>query len=85
MVECVPGYVAEGLLWSRQRLVEIASAAERHISAMRLAVLFLYRRFAPVVSDKTEHRRCRFLFDKQVVSDSSFAVGTVAVTRVCTV
>jgi hypothetical protein len=58
-------------------LVETAGAAERHISAVRLAVLFLYRRFAPVVSDKTEHERSRFLSGKQVVPDCSFAVDTL--------
>jgi hypothetical protein len=62
-------------------LVETAGAAERHISAVRLAVLFVYRRFAPVVSDKTDHQRCRFLSGKQAVSDCSFAVETLIGTR----
>jgi hypothetical protein len=81
MGECGSGYLAEGLLWTRQQLVETASAAERHISALRFTVLFVSRRFAPAVSDKTEHQRCRFLSGKQAVSDCSFAVKTLTGTR----
>jgi hypothetical protein len=43
--------------------------------------MFVYRRFAPVVSDITGHQRCRFLSGKQVVSDCSFAVETLSGTR----
>jgi hypothetical protein len=55
MGECGLGYPAEGLLLTRQQLVETAGAAERRISSVRLAVLFVSRRYVPVVSDKTEH------------------------------